>query len=764
MNFKSDFLIISILFLCFGLEAFTQEQIRGKVFDQTTGSVLKGVSIQCENKGTTTDVNGFFEIDEELEEGIVLKFSFLGYKSQEIVFKKPSKFLNVALQINEFELGEILIAVYQTHQKLMKIPGPITVITERELRRDNEVALTPILNRVPGVYMQSGALNTNRISIRGVGARSPFGTNKIRAYLNDIPLTDGVGETTIEDIDLSLVDKLEIIKGPASSIYGAGLGGTIGMNFKKADLNSAPLLSSFSFGSFGLFRNVERFTTSGNQYNLALTFSTVLNDGYRDNNEYRRNSLAAGGQYFLSENTTLSFLANWIALKAFIPSSIDSITFANDPSAAAPNWAAVKGYEDYQKGLFGLNLHHESKTSLSNSTSLFTSFRNAEEVRPFNNIDEDNKAYGMRTNFRYHFPEEKILIKFSFGAEFFSELYQWQTFESLQGDWGVLLSKNKERRRYFNLFGQLDLNLTAKTFLTLGLNTNFSNYRLDNEFNSSGEDLSGSRTFEPVYSPRIALNHQLLPEISAYASVSHGFSPPSLEETLTPEGDVNPDIQPEKGWNFEIGSRGEVFERKLFYDVSVFNLQIKDLLVARRVDEDAYQGINAGETRHKGLEMALNYQVFRQPQGNFQRLQLYANYLLNDYTFVDFVDDQNDYSGNDLTGMPKHIFTAGMDLELISGFYGNLNSQYTSEMPMNDDNSKYSEAYSLFNVKIGFKRTFVNHFSLDASFGVGNLFDQKYASMIAINARGFGGNAPRYYYPGLPRNFFGGIQILYAFR
>lgn len=753
-----------MLFLGFGWEAFTQEQLRGKVFDQTTGSGLKGVAIQYDEKGTTTDVNGFFEIDEELKEGTLLKFSFLGYQPQEIVFKGKTDFLNIALQVNEFELGEILISAYQTNQKLMEIPGPITVVTERELQRDNEVALTPILNRVPGVYMQSGALNTNRISIRGVGARSPFGTNKIRAYLNDIPLTDGVGETTIEDIDLSLVDKLEIIKGPASSIYGAGLGGTIGMNFKKAELNSTELLSSTTFGSFGLFRNVERFTTAGNQYNLALTFSTVQSEGYRDNNEYRRNSLSAGGQFYLNEKTTLSFLANWIALKAFIPSSIDSITFARDPSAAAPNWAAVKGYEDYQKGLFGLSIQHNFNSELSNSTSLFTSFRNAEEVRPFNNLEENNKAYGIRTNFRYHFSEGNILNKFSFGAEFFSELYQWQTFESLQGDWGGLISKNDENRRYVNIFGQLDLDLTTKTFLTLGLNTNFSNYKLDNAFNSAGEDLSGSRTFEPVYSPRMAINHQFLSEISVYASVSHGFSPPSLEETLTPEGNVNPDIQPEKGWNFEIGSRGEVFDRKLFYDVSVFNLQIKDLLVARRVDEDAYLGINAGETRHNGLELALNYQFIRQPQGSFQRLQVYTNYLLSDYTFVDFVDDENDYSGNELTGMPKHIFTAGMDMELISGFYGNISSQYTSEMPMNDDNSKYSEAYSLFNVKIGFKRTFVNHLSLDASFGISNLFDQKYASMIAINARGFGGNAPRYYYPGLPRNFFGGIQISYAFR
>ncbi len=83
------------------------------------------------------------------------------------------------------------------------------------------------LNRISGVLMQSGTLTTNRIVIRGVGSRSPFGTNKIRAYYGEIPLTDGRGETTIEDIDMSFLGNVDVQKGPNSSLYGAGLGGVI---------------------------------------------------------------------------------------------------------------------------------------------------------------------------------------------------------------------------------------------------------------------------------------------------------------------------------------------------------------------------------------------------------------------------------------------------------------------------------------------------------------------------------------------------------
>jgi len=92
-----------------------------------------------------------------------------------------------------------------------------------------------ILNTVPGLVMHSGAYNTNRITIRGIGSRNLFGTAKIKAYLNDIPLTNGVGETSLEDIDLSLIQDIKVVKGPTSSLYGAGLGGMIHLNTRSTE-------------------------------------------------------------------------------------------------------------------------------------------------------------------------------------------------------------------------------------------------------------------------------------------------------------------------------------------------------------------------------------------------------------------------------------------------------------------------------------------------------------------------------------------------
>ncbi|NJO00611.1 MAG: TonB-dependent receptor, partial [Bacteroidia bacterium] len=229
---------------------------------------------------------------------------------------------------------------------------------------------------------------------------------------------------------------------------------------------------------------------------------------------------------------------------------------------------------------------------------------------------------------------------------------------------------------------------------------------------------------------------------------------------LTPEGQLNPDIQPESGWNYEIGSRGRLLNQRLFYDIALYSMQIRNLLVARRTAEDAFVGINAGKTNHNGLELALSYTLYDRGEGS--NIQLFTNYTYADYRFEEFVDGDRDFSGNDLTGVPRHSLSAGIDGQSKPGFYGNLNFQWISQIPILDDNSRFSEAYALTNLKVGYRQVLARRFHLDAFVGIQNLWDEAYASMLQINAVGF--NAPpRYYYPGLPRNYFGGISLKYAF-
>jgi iron complex outermembrane receptor protein len=141
----------------------------------------------------------------------------------------------------------------------------------------------------------------------------------------------------------------------------------------------------------------------------------------------------------------------------------------------------------------------------------------------------------------------------------------------------------------------------------------------------------------------------------------------------------------------------------------------------------------------------------------------FSNITINNFVFKEFVNGEADFSGNDLTGVPSSVFNTGVDFNFAAGFYGNINYQYVGSMPITDANTLYSDDYKLTNFKMGYVFQFLKDIKVNAFFGVNNIFDETYASQILINASSFGGNAPRYFYPGNPINYFMGINFNYLF-
>ncbi len=111
-------------------------------------------------------------------------------------------------------LSELVLTTSPIRNTIQNSAAAVSIITEKEINQADGVILTPVLNKIPGVFMQQGALNTNRITIRGIGARTQYGTSRIKAYFEGIPLSDAEGETVLEDIDLEALGGIEIIKGP----------------------------------------------------------------------------------------------------------------------------------------------------------------------------------------------------------------------------------------------------------------------------------------------------------------------------------------------------------------------------------------------------------------------------------------------------------------------------------------------------------------------------------------------------------------------
>jgi iron complex outermembrane receptor protein len=740
---------------------FAQVIIEGQVLDAQQLSPIPNAEIQGYWGSadslfrTQTDENGKFRFEIE---GITAASVFMsGYYPTKIPLL-PQTFQRILVRPIDYQLEEVVVQAYENGRSLLEQASSLTVLGPRELNRDAGLIITPMLNRIPGVFMHSGALNTNRITIRGIGARSLFSTNKLRAYVHDIPLTNGDGETSLEDLDLSLVERVEVIRGPASSMYGAGLGGVINFQLKKGQQIPKGIQLGFQGGSFGLQRYTAIADAKTGNGHLRLNYNRTLSEGYRENNQYDRQSFGIVGNWFTGDKGHLSLIMNWIQVKAFIPSSIDSAAFVEKPRSAAFTWQQTQGFEDYDKLLLGLSYRQELNDKWYQATSIYGGFRNNYELRPFNLLQEQSQQLGMRS--RLHGRTENNTLRWQIGVEAYREYYQWATYDNVdgRGQLGGSLSNNLEQREYLNLFTQAEWQITEMTLLTAGLNYNRTRYDYQDLFASDSVDLSGAYRYPLTLSPRLALNHRLSPNWSAFATISHGFSPPSLSETLTPEGQINPDIQPETGWNFEMGSRaafGTNGQKRLFLDLSLFYMPIRNLLVARRTGNDAFVGLNAGQTDHWGLESSLDLLLW---EGGDSRLDFFAHYTWSHYKFADFVDGETDYSGNFLPGVPPHHLNLGLEGKM-GQFYGNLNFRFVDRMPFRDDNELgYNDAYSLLNLRLGFRPQWGKS-QWDFFGGINNLMNEKYASMILINASSFGGRPPRYYYPGLPRHFYFGIRL-----
>jgi iron complex outermembrane receptor protein len=293
--------------------------------------------------------------------------------------------------------------------------------------------------------------------------------------------------------------------------------------------------------------------------------------------------------------------------------------------------------------------------------------------------------------------------------------------------------------------------------LSASLNMNQTSYRYEDQFLSNG-DQSGEHQFPVIFSPRIAATWLVNKNMRIFSVISHGFSPPTLEETLMPGGQRNTSIQPETGWNYELGAKGKVNESLLF-ELSAYYMKVKNLLVAQRVGEDEYMGINAGGTNHPGIEMKVDYRLVNRPDWNSW---FRANGSITRYRFADFTDRGNDYSGNKLTGTPDILTNWMLETTHKKGFYLNLHYLTVGRMPLRDDNSIYSDAYSLANLMGGYEKS-LGKLSFSLSGGVQNVLDEKYASMVLINATAPGNQLPRYYYPGMPRNYKAQIGVRYKF-
>ena len=742
--------------------------IKGMIYDSQTKQALGGASIKTINDQTLTvsDKKGYFELPAN-NTNQELKIVLLGFKTQVINYKKQEGLLNIQLDADEANLNEVRVTGFAGNRTKKETAGSIALITGKDINRGSGVSFQAALNAIPGVRMDQSTLSEARISIRGNGVRSSFGIRNIKIYLNDIPVTEADGTTRIEALDVNSIGRAEVIKGPASSIYGAGTGGVINFQLQRSPYQEQSLEAVGLAGSYGLHKLAMTYRNGGDKINSYVSYGWQEYDGYRDHSNDSRRFLSGNFQLFPDKKRIITLLLNRTTQNSQIPGALTADQVAVNPvQANASNLDKQAGrYQTWTR--IGLGQQYQINDQFSNSTSVFTYSYDLNHPLPYAYLRNFYQSYGGRTRFSYDPGFSVLPTQFIIGGEFNEGLTKGTQYVNNKGVEGAITANIDYRNTLYSLFYQSETKLDDKTLLTFGISYNSLKYDVSNYILPAQ---SGIKRFKPQATPRVAISHNFAEALTLHASVSSGFSPPSSSEVKNVDGSINPLLQAEKGINYEINAKGNILGSRLSYDLAVFKMDMKGELIGQSVQQGITIYNNAGKTTHDGAELALSWQILR-PEDNNQVLSLrpfvaltYSDFKFKNYKILNANNEVTaNFDGNELTGVSPWVFNGGIDFETQYGIYIYMNYYFNDKMPLNDGNTAYNPSYQLLNSKVGYKKRLGKSFELNIYGGIDNIFNEAYSSIVSLNAMGFAGAQPAYFNPSPKRNGYAGFGFKYLF-
>ncbi|RYF10243.1 MAG: TonB-dependent receptor, partial [Flavobacteriales bacterium] len=240
--------------------------------------------------------------------------------------------------------------------------------------------------------------------------------------------------------------------------------------------------------------------------------------------------------------------------------------------------------------------------------------------------------------------------------------------------------------------------------------------------------------------------------LSLRASVSKGYSPPTIAEVRASDNKINNNLQAERGWNYEAGLRLNSRNNRFYANANIFHFELQDAIVRRLNTNDTEYFLNAGGTLQKGLELETSIWLFKNDASILQGIQLRGSYTYSQFRFKDFQNGNANYTGNKLTGVPSHVLVSNLLLEFKNGVYLFAQNHYSSAIPLNDGNTAFSKKFNLVELKTGFNNWKVGKTRFDFFIGLNNLLNEKYSLGNDLNAVG-----NRYYNAAAGFNFYTGV-------
>lgn len=726
------------------------QPIAGRVVDAETRRPLAGVNVSAAPAvGAVTDTVGRFDLD--ATGATALRFSYVGYATTRVPLNGRDS-LVVGLVPTEQTLPQVVVTAYASAGPLAETAGPVGVLEAEELRRFDNTSLLAAVNTLPGVRMEERAAGSYRLSIRGSQLRARFDVRNVKVYWNDVPFTNPTGNTYLNLLDPLAFDRLEVLKGPSGSLYGAGTGGAVLFYSPTRTPEGTTAEFRATAGSYGLYRFSSQVRHTDERLTLQLTHARQHSNGYRANNSLDRDFTDLWVRSQLNERHALALHAWYADLDYGIPSGLTAQQVAEDPRQARPGSAEQRAGILNRTGQGALIWTFTPGERWSWTTSAYgrsTSFEN-----PFLFDYDITREGGVGGRSRLSFrPSEGLRLQL--GAEGQHGTERIRTYDINKGvavDTALRQADNVATTQAL-AFGQADLALWDERLrLTAGISVNHLTYDLTR---TAGRDPGGfEQRFDAVWSARLAVVARPLAGVTLHTSLSTGFSPPTLDEVRPSGGVLNRDLRAERGLNGELGLRLHPKSVPLYLDVTAFALRLNNTIVERQDDATGRERYrNTGSTHQRGLEALLTLEQ-KWEAGFVRHLETRLAYTGYRFTFEDYRTEAGDSTGNALPGVPREQLVTTFDLRSQHQGYFNLTLQQTGRVPLDDANTVYADAYAAVHLRLGWAGGRVGPFGTDLFFGINNLFDTSYSLGNDLNASG-----GRFFQPAAGRNLYGGIAL-----
>lgn len=665
----------------------------------------------------------------------------------------------------ERTLDPVVVTATRQAQRSFDLPASIDTIDRRAIEQGGPmVNLSETLLRVPGIVAQNrqNYAQDLQISSRGFGARSTFGVRGIRLYQDEIPVTmpDGQGQTG--SFQLLTAERIEVLRGPFSTLYGNASGGVITV-FTESGTPQPAVAFTAGGGSFGSWTVGTKLTGTLRDIGYVVAGSHFSTEGYRDHSAAERTLAVAKLSIPLAERTRLTLLGtSQDQPESQDPLGLTRSQWEADPRQADPVTSAFDTRKTVRQQQGGARLDHALSDAIALRATGYAGQRDVRQYLALSGVGPTSSGGVVDLDREYAGASVKLLSRTRFldgpltfiaGVDYDQQRERRRGYVNNNGSLGDLRRDEDDVVRNTDAYAQLEWRFLPRLAATVGVRTSEVRFRSDDDYiTATNPDDSGHATYRRT-TPVAGIVFNASEALNVYATYGEGFETPTFAElAYRPAGPgLNFDLEAATSRALELGAKA-IIARGHRINAAAFAIDTRDEIVINAATGGRTTFRNAGKTRRRGAELAWDGEL---PYG----LTMHAayTYLLAEFDsdFVTGAPPVTIRAGTKLPGVPKQ--TAYAELAWVPPAWpwlsGAIEVQHVDRLFVNDRNSASAPAYTVANVRVGAEGRFGN-LRLRAFARVNNLADRRYAGSVIV-----GDTNGRFFEPAPGRNVFVGAAV-----